>query len=326
MPTPVLRCLAMACAAAALPAVAACPDYASAANPPALAGPLKTSFTGSRNALAAALYAPWHMAHDAIVKAGTPASMTAKFDYDAALHRDLENERVHAYVYGTGMSGWEYVGKYLTDSDGKVNVPLGTRPVGEYVVRFVVEGDLSTTNGYLSVVDPGRDTVLFDIDGTLTTSDFEAYADYAGVRTATPYRHAPEMVQAYRDKGYQLIFLSARPYWVTRDGREWLGIQNIVPWHYHSNPYSAGPVPPDIQRFKGDYIRHLREVVGLNIVRAYGNATTDIGAYEDAGLPKAETYIIGTHAGVGGTNPIRGDYGAHYSAVVAPTPQARCRR
>jgi hypothetical protein len=134
------------------------------------------------------------------------------------------------------------------------------------------------------------------------------------------------MVNAYRDKGYQLIFLTARPYWVTKDGRDWLALQNIGPWHYHSNPYSAGPVPPDIQRFKGDYVRYLREVVGLNIVRAYGNATTDIGAYDDAGLAKAETYIIGTHAGVGATQPIRGDYGAHLGAVVTPTPEASCRR
>lgn len=328
MPTTLARCLALACALTALPAVpavAACPDYTTAANPPALAGPVKKPFASVVNHVLSARYQPWHMAHDTIVKAGTAASISAKFDYDPVLHKDLEGERVHVYLYGTGMPGWRYVGKYLTDSDGKIDVPLGMQPVGEYVLRFVVEGDLSTTSGYLSVVEAGRDTIVFDIDGTLTTSDFEAYADYTGVKTAAPYKYAAEVVNTWRDKGYQLIFLSARPYWVTRDGRAWLGMQKIAPWHYHSNPYSGGPMPPDTQQFKGDYVRHLRDVVGLNIVRVYGNALTDIGAYADAGIAKADTYIVGPHAGVDGTQAIRNEYGEHLALKVRPAPPARCR-
>jgi hypothetical protein len=323
---PVARCIAIACAFAALPAVAACPDYTTAANPPAFSGPAKKNFANFGSTVLAGLYKPWHMAHDTIVKAGTAASMTGKFDYDAVLHKDLEGERVHAYLYGTGMSGWQYVGNYVIDSDGKVNVPLGVRPVGDYVVRFVVEGDLSSTTGYLSVVDPGRDAVVFDIDGTLTINDFEAYADYVGVKTATAYYYAPQVVNAYREKGYQVIFLTARPYWVTKDGLEWLDIQKVGRWHYHSNPYGDGPIPPDTQKFKTDYVRHLRDVVGLNIVRAYGNATTDIAAYADGGIAKANTYIIGPNAGASGTQPIHGEYGSHYSFVVTPTPVASCRR
>jgi phosphatidate phosphatase PAH1 len=323
---PVARCIAVACAVVALPALAACPDYTTAANPPALSGPAKKTFSKFGNTILAGLYKPWHMAHDTIVKAGTPASITGKFDYDAVLHKDLEGERVHAYLYGTGMSGWQYVGNYVTDSDGKVNVPLGVRPVGDYVLRFVVEGDLSSTTGYLSVVDAGREAVLFDIDGTLTINDFEAYADYVGVKTASAYYYAPQVVNAYREKGYQVIFLTARPYWVTKDGLEWLDIQKVGRWHYHSNPYGDGPIPPDTQKFKTDYVRHLRDVVGLNIVRAYGNASTDIAAYADGGIAKANTYIIGPNAGKSGTQPIHGEYGAHFSFVVTPTPPASCKR
>ena len=305
---------------------AACPDYVSAATPPALAGPAKRPFSNFWNALLSSQYKPWHMAHDTIVKAGMPATMEAKFDYDIALHKDLEGERVHAYLYGTGMSQWQYVGSYVTNRDGKIAVPLGVRPVGDYVVRFVVEGDLSSTSGYLSVVDPGREAVLFDIDGTLTINDFEAAADYLGIKTATPYYYAREVVNTYRQKGYQIIYLTARPYWVTKDGREWLNIQGIGPWHYHSNPYGDGPIPPNTQQFKADYVRYLRNTVGLNIIRAYGNATTDIGAYADAGLPKANTYIIGPNAGKDGTQAIHGEYGAHHAFVVTPTPVASCLR
>jgi len=320
------KSLIIASALASLHALAACPDYQTAANPPALSGPAKKSFSNFGNTILASWYKPWHMAHDVIAKAGTQATMEAKFDYDLVMHKDLEGERVHVYLYGPGMTQWQYVGNYITNSDGKIAVPLGARPVGDYVVRFVVEGDLSSTSGYLSVVDPGRDAVLFDIDGTLTINDFEAYADYVGVKTATAYYYAPETVNAYRQKGYQVIFLTARPYWVTKDGREWLGIKNIGQWHYHSNPYGGGPIPPNTQQFKTDYVRYLRNTVGLNIIRAYGNATTDIAAYADGGIPKANTYIIGTNAGASGTQPIHGEYGSHYSFVVTPTPVASCRR
>ena len=317
--------LALLCAATAAHA-GKCPDYFNAANPPLLNGPAKKSFRHFGSSLLASFYKPWHMAHDSIVKAGSNATLVAKFDYDWALHKDLEDERVHAYIFGTGMTQWSYLGSFLTNSDGKISVPLGNRPVGEYQIRFVVEGDLTSTSGYLSVVDPQRQAVLFDIDGTLTINDFEAYADYVGVKTATAYPYAPEMVNAYRDKGYQIVYLTARPYWVTKDGRDWLKIKGINSWHYHANPYGDGPIPPDTQQFKTDYVRYLREQVGLNIIRAYGNATTDIGAYADGGLPKAETYIIGSNAGQSGTQPISGDYGQHYWTVVQNTPQASCQR
>ncbi len=319
-------CLLAVSAIASVNLYAACPDYVTSANPPPLAGPAKKGFAHFGNTILTGVYKPWHMAHDVIAKAGTAATIEAKFDYDALLHKDLEGEKVHAYLFGTGMTQWQYLGNYTTNSDGKIAVPLGTRPVGDYVVRFVVEGDLSATSGYLSVVDPGRDAVLFDIDGTLTINDFEAWADYAGVKTATAYSFAPEVVNAYRAKGYQIIFLTARPYWVTKDGREWLGIKQIGQWHYHSNPYGGGPIPPNTQQFKTDYVRYLRNTVGLNIIRAYGNATTDIAAYADGGIAKANTYIIGAHAGASGTQAIHGEYGSHYSFVVTPTPVASCRR
>lgn len=305
-------------------ASAQCPDFQSPANPPSFSKPAKKPFRHFGNQALAGLYKPWHMVHDQMVRSGQAATVTAKFDYDAVLHKDLEGEYVHAYLYGTGMNSWSYLGRQATDSDGKVNVTVGIRPVGEYRLRFVVEGDLSQVDGYLSVVDPNRPAVLFDIDGTLTLNDFEAYADYVGLKTAQAYYYAPQTVKAYRDKGYQLVFLTARPYWVTKDARQWFDYQGIAQWHYRSNTYGDGPIPPDTQAHKTSYVKYLREQVGLNIVRAYGNATADIAAYADGGIAKAQTWIIGEHAGKQGTQAVGGDYSYHYSTVVAATPPANC--
>ncbi|MFZ5756858.1 MAG: lipin/Ned1/Smp2 family protein [Pseudomonadota bacterium] len=301
---------------------AACPDYNSPVSPPSFSNPAKKSFRSFGNTLLAGIYKPWHMVHDEIVATGTTAYVTGKFDYDAVLHKDLEGEYVHVYLYGTGMSAWQYIGRYTTNSDGKITAVLGARPAGDYVVRMVVEGDLSRVDGYLTVVEPGRKAVLFDIDGTLTINDFEAYADYVGVKTAQHYYYAPETVNAYRNKGYQVIYLTARPYWVTKDAREWFGLKGLRPWHYRSNPYGDGPIPPNTQQHKTDYINYLRNAVGLDIIRAYGNADTDIAAYAAAGLPKSETWIIGSLAGTSGTQAVGSDYAYHYSTVVANTPRS----
>ena len=302
-------------------AAAQCPDY-SIANAPAFSNPAKKSFRNFGNTLLAGIYKPWHMAHDQLVAAGQNAAVVAKFDYDAVLHKDLEGEYVHAYLSGTGLTGWQYLGRYTTNSDGKITVSVGARPIGDYRVRFVVEGDRSSVDGYVTVVEPGRKAVLFDVDGTLTINDFEAYADYVGVKTATPYGYATQMVNDYKAKGYQVVYVTARPYWVTKDAREWFAKVGIPSWFYRTNPYGDGPIPPDTVEHKTNTIKYLRETVGLDIIRAYGNATTDITAYANAGIPKAATYIIGQNAGVDGTQPVYNDYSYHYSTVVVNTPRS----
>ena len=61
---------------------------------------------------------------------------------------------------------------------------------------------------------------------------------------------------------------------------------------------------------------------------AYGNATTDIYAYEQAQLPKERTFIIGTHRGERNTQALDGSYTGHLPwvasqpAATKPAPPA----
>lgn len=301
-----------------------CPDYGVTQAMPSAPYPAKKSFRNFGNRLLSALYKPYHMAHDQMILQGQTATVVGKFDYDLAFHKDLEGEYVHAYAYGTGMSQWEYLGRYKTDSDGKIFVPMSGKPEGDYVVRMVVEGDLSSTTGYVTVASSGRETVLFDIDGTLTLNDFEAVGEYLGVDVASNYAYAEEVVQTYVDKGYQVVFLSARPYWVGKSTRSWFANYGIVPWHTRLNPNSDNLLNLQTEQYKTNYIRYLKDTLGLNIVRAYGNATTDINAYNAAGIPKSNTYIIGSNAGKDGTQPITGSYETHYYSSVINWPYAQC--
>ncbi|MEZ5509861.1 MAG: hypothetical protein R3F47_08155 [Gammaproteobacteria bacterium] len=142
---------------------------------------------------------PYHMVHDQIVQEGQSATVVGKFDYDRVLHKDLEGEYVHSYLYGTGMSGWQYLGRHKTNSDGKIYVPVSAQPQGDYIVRMVVEGDLTApTTGYLeSRGRGGAETVLFDIDGTITLNDFEAVGEYLGTDIADNYDFAVATVNEY---------------------------------------------------------------------------------------------------------------------------------
>jgi phosphatidate phosphatase PAH1 len=311
--------LAVACSSVQ---AASCPSTYAVNHAPDYPVPQKSRFRKWANGWLSAWFKPFHMVHDEVVAQGSSATIVGKFDYDWTMHKDLEKEYVKVYLYGGGMSDWEYVGQYKTDTDGKIYVPVGTREVGNYLVHMVVTGDLSTATGYLSVVEPGTQTVLFDIDGTLTLNDFEAVGDYLGISTAAAYYYGPETVNAYKEKGYCIAYLSARPYWLMKDTREWLTVKNIPLWHVHANPNAELLEAKDTAAYKANYIIQLKSS-GLDIIRAYGNAETDIKAYAISGIPKEETYIIGSMAGQYNTQEISGDYLYHYSTVVDNTASAR---
>ena len=300
-----------------------CPDYDAISNLPSLELPNQRDFEHSSNTWLSSLYTPYHVIHDQIVLADETVNIVGKFDYSRLFHKDLEDEKVHAYIIGTGMSQWLYLGAYTTDTDGKVFVPV-SKSEGEYQIRMVVEGDLTSVNGYLSVVNKERKAVLFDIDGTLTLNDFESVGDYLGVDKAEPHYYAKETVQAYKDKGYQIIYLTGRPYWVAKDSREWFDYMGMPQGQLHTNPYGDGPIPSDTQAYKTDYLNTLIEDKSVQIVRAYGNASTDIAAYADAGIEVGETYIIGENAGMSGTQPIYGDYTYHFSSKVMDYESLNC--
>lgn len=308
---------------AAHAAALSCPDYFTPNQAPALQGPAKKGFRYFWNTLLSRAYSPYHMIHDELVPTGKTVAVTAKFDYDKFLHKDLEGEYVHAYFFGTGMRSWQYLGKYKTNSDGKVTVSMGALPTGDYRVRMIAEGDLSEAEGFVTVFQPGRKSVLFDIDGTLTLNDFEAVGDYLGISNAQLHGGAEELVWAYIEKGYQIIYLTGRQYWLARSTRQWFNRNGLIHWHLKTDPDAENPASPKTEAFKTNYISGLRQK-GLNIVRAYGNAETDISAYAAAGIAANDTWIIGENAGEGGTHAIEGDYRFHLGTVVADTPHSGC--
>jgi phosphatidate phosphatase PAH1 len=261
-----------------------------------------------------------HSVEDLIITLGaSSATVEGKFAY-GAISKDLEDEHIQAFV--DDCAGWLDLGIDKTDSDGRVRFTIPSAILdtpGRYEVRMVVQGDGTQTYGYLLVTPAGTQFVVFDIDGTLTTSDAELaeqyFSELFGRRhIPTAYDGARDVVQAYRDAGYEVLYLTGRPYWLSDITRAWLDSQKMPIGNLHLTRRNSESLTTDsgVGAYKRDYLQ--RVMADHAIARAYGNATTDIFAYTSAPLPLAEVFLIGKHGGKGGTQAVS-DYPSHLKMV-----------
>lgn len=155
--------------------------------------------------------------------------------------------------------------------------------------------------------------VVTDIDETLTTSDGEYLAQLSDPTHDPALRpQAVELLKAYADKGYTIFYITARGQDVTlNDGRtvpeaseEWL----IA----HGFPYAEGQLylAPGIGVQGDDAVAYKAAVVndltaaGWSADWGYGNATSDIEAFQQGGIADDHLFLVGELAGTMGVNPI----------------------
>lgn len=268
-----------------------------------------------------------HSAADQVVNPGDDAVLRGKFSYGPT-SKDLEDERVRAFI-ADGCE-WREVDSQFTDTDGRVaiHVDAGQFPAtGAYPFRLVVAGDLTHAEGAVFVVKRDTPTVVFDIDGTLTTDDNEmvrggiaeilrptgsTVLDLVGLNEkafdiavelidahAEAYESARDVVRYWVDRGYQPIYITARPYLFDPLTRDWLEVMDFP----YAPVFTLDSVEQAVQGAEGalpykiDKLSSLIDDAGLDIQFAYGNATSDICAYAEIGIDPAATYIIGQHAG-----------------------------
>jgi hypothetical protein len=105
--------------------------------------------------------------------------------------------------------------------------------------------------------------------------------------------------------------------------REWLADLGFAEGHLHLTDRGSQALPTEsgVGAYKTAYLKYLQGL-GYVIDYAYGNATTDISAYENAGIAKEHTFIIGTHAGERGTQALSAGYTDHIDGFVAGEPDA----
>jgi hypothetical protein len=232
--------------------------------------------------------------------------------------KPLVGENVSLWFYDAGKTAWQSLGSSKTDSNGQYDLPSTgfVAPNGQPVYA-VLEANGSCAEHFDYLLAPGAKVVVTDIDGTLTAEDPELTKQLSDDSYVPRIMGAADkMVQAWTMKGYPVIYLTARPHLLRAETRTWL--EQIG---FPTGPLITknGGKPDDV--FKTLWMNRMLHAFGWNVVAVYGNADTDITAYENAGIPKDHTFIVGPLAGNRGTAAIaNGDYSQHIASFVAAEP------
>ena len=217
-----------------------------------------------------------------------------------------------------------------TDSTGGIPTTSG---VDDSTTIDTSAGDSSSSGAGVCVDE--QPAIVTDIDETLTLTDAEFFMQVADP-TYDPIERegGSEMITAYAELGYRIMYLTARGENVDIADTEETSREITVRWlEEHGYPLDPATtivvlseslvVGDTAQAFKADALMQ-QQAMGWRFDYAYGNAITDIGAYEDAGIDKANTFIIGPEAGMEGTVAVEGDGWVEHTAEQLPTVPAVC--
>jgi hypothetical protein len=265
-----------------------------------------------------------YLADDATPAAGAIdyRGVKARTFANQGLFRDpLPGEHVSLWTYEPTAAAWRSLARTTTDDNGGYDLPdTGyTAAVGQPVYA-ILEGDGSCAAHYDYVLPSGTQLVVFDIDGTLTTSDDELVMQLSdGSYTPMMMTAANTMVQAWAAKGYTIVYLTARAHLFRAETRAWLDALG-----FPLGPIITSDSVDDAQTFKTLWLERLIDDFGWRAIAAYGNAPTDIAAYAAVGIPASATFIVGPYGGQSGTVAIANDdYSDNIAHYVSAMPNVR---
>ncbi|EHR70946.1 LNS2 (Lipin/Ned1/Smp2) [Burkholderiales bacterium JOSHI_001] len=122
--------------------------------------------------------------------------------------------------------------------------------------------------------------LVLDIDGTLTPHNLYVLE----VRPA-----APQVVQAYADKGYTIVYLTTRLPLYQSMLPDWLARQGFPAGPLHAAQSAAER--EDAATFKAGVLARYR-AAGWQLAYAYGDSASDFEAYSRAGLPPERVFAL----------------------------------
>ncbi|GMH39222.1 hypothetical protein BSKO_07120 [Bryopsis sp. KO-2023] len=268
----------------------------------------------------------------------TTPSITGKFEY--GVYRPASKRDVHIFIrraensVDIGTPKPTYAGAHTTNKQGSLIVPAPKRftySPGHYHILGLLPDDNTFGRGSIFMLERGTKCVVFDLDGTITTSDVhvvtQVFLDSLSGSTIIggslgrnydlkQRTNALSVCRLWAAKGYQIVYLSGRQgsaynmtaWWLIRHGYP------PGPIHLTRTHVPTLPVYVSVGHFKIKYMEELMSK-GIEIYAAYGNTGTDIRAYEKIGIPKERTYIVGPNGGAKGTRRIT-DFTSHLPEIL----------
>jgi hypothetical protein len=239
-----------------------------------------------------------HRVRDMFYVPGETQWLMGKFTY-GTIDKDLKDERVDVYVMRNCAGPWEFMGEAWTTEEGSHATVEGVEDTGGWVylsvpddrtlelgrhrVHMVVRGDLTTTDGFIEVVEPGTPIFLSDVDGTLTTFETEEFVDLlVGVLPAAN-QFAATALSSLQDKGYHAMYLTARPEFLVERTREFIDVRGFPPGIIHTSLELEGALGGAAVMYKTGELAMLANK-GLVPTWVFGNTDSDAEAYANAGI------------------------------------------
>lgn len=247
-----------------------------------------------------------HRGRDLVLRLTDEQWVIGKFAYGGS-DKDLEDEDVDIYVLRECGDSWEMLGTATTTEDGDdhptverieddggrvfFQIPEGARlGVGRHRIHLVVNGDHSSADMYIDVVDGARPYIVSDVDGTLTESETAEWTALLGA-TIGFRPSSPEALTAAVSRGYRIFYVTARPDWLTTRSHEWLAENGYPLGLVHTTNNGLGALGGAALTFKTDELNELGERIGGPPAFAIGNSASDAETYEVTGVDAAGRYL-----------------------------------
>lgn len=240
-----------------------------------------------------------HRGRDLVLRETDAQWALAKFAYGAN-DDDLQDENVDVWLQRDCSGAWEMLGTARTSDDGEYPTVYGVEDTGGWVffeipesarlsvgrhrLHFVVKGDLTTTDQLIEVVDANAHFVVSDVDGTLTESENAELLVLLNGPSPAVQPGAPEALSALAARGYKILYLTARPGWLTTRTHEWVDEVGLPPGLVHTTFTFTGALNAAAATFKREELAALTETIGRPIDFGIGNRESDATAYVEAGI------------------------------------------
>lgn len=205
-----------------------------------------------------------------------------------------ENEDV-AIFHQNDDGTWEVIAEAVTDADGRYEAELSEENAyerGSHRILSILKADGTCVEHGVFVYEEGFETILTDIDATLTTADQEMLDQMMLDLEYIPavLDQADTITNMWDDKGYLMLYLSARPHDFLSWTRMWLREEGF--------PFGPSQAATSLVHgttaaaYKKSYVERILNDLNWKILYGYGNAFSDVDGYVDGGIPKDKVYMV----------------------------------
>jgi phosphatidate phosphatase PAH1 len=148
---------------------------------------------------------------------------------------------------------------------------------------MVVAGDLTTTDLYLQVVEPGTPIFVTDVDGTLTTSENVEFVKLLQGTLPDAHVDANKALSALAEKGYRPMYMTARPEFLVERTREFVKARGLPFGLVHTTTTLTGALGGNAVEYKTGELKMLADR-GLVPSWVFGNKESDAEAYHNGNV------------------------------------------